>query len=186
MLKAFGATGELLALSDAYAEILILGSIIILLNMSLSSIVRSLGYPFYAMTVVVAGACLNIALDPLFMFSLELGVRGAALATIVAQAISMILLLSKIGAQAWGVGRLRIPIKSTLKKIIGIGSPAFFANGLITFDVLLMNKFAAGYGEGNVAVIGITFRLMSFIILPQRPVAFSRISSSPLPSVCCG
>ena len=119
LLKAFGATGELLALSEAYAEILIFGSIIILLNMSFASIVRSLGNPFYAMTVVVAGACLNIALDPLFMFSLELGVRGAALATIVAQAISMTLLLAKIGAQARDTRTLSIPIKPTLTKIIG-------------------------------------------------------------------
>lgn len=89
VLRAFGATPENLALTAQYAAIILLGAPFHMLSIGLSNLVRVDGSPRFAMGSMMAGALLNVALDPLFIFTFGWGVRGAAVATVLAQALSV-------------------------------------------------------------------------------------------------
>ena len=88
LLAWFGATEEVLPFADEYISTYLLGSVFVMVTLGMNPFINSQGFSRTGMFTVVIGAALNIALDPLFMFVLGLGVRGAALATIIAQAVS--------------------------------------------------------------------------------------------------
>ena len=93
MLTLFGATENTLAYSVEYLDIILaMIPIYILCNM-MDSIIRADGSPSFAMTAMLAGAVTNIILDPVFIFALKWGMRGAALATVIGQGVTFILTL---------------------------------------------------------------------------------------------
>lgn len=88
MLKAFGATGEVMPYAVQYTRITAIGMPFLILNNGLSTLARADGSPKYSMTCMLIGAVINTILDPLFIFVFHMGVAGAALATIVGQILS--------------------------------------------------------------------------------------------------
>ena len=90
LLLAFGATENTIGYASDYLSIYLWGSISVLLALGLNSFVTAQGFSTFAMLTVVIGAAINIALDPLFIFVFDMGVRGAALATIIAQTASAV------------------------------------------------------------------------------------------------
>lgn len=93
MLTLFGASGKTLPYSVAYSRIYILGSIFVLIVMGMNPFITTQGFAKISMLTTVIGAVINIILDPIFIFVLDLGVRGAALATVLSQAVGAVWIL---------------------------------------------------------------------------------------------
>lgn len=93
LLRVFGATSEVLPYARQYAEIVLIGMPFLILTNGISNLIRADGSPKYSMFCMVAGAVVNTILDPIFIFALNWGVFGAALATILGQFLSFLLAL---------------------------------------------------------------------------------------------
>lgn len=88
MLYLFGASDNTYPFADQYISIYLLGNIFVMMGLGMNSFINSQGFGTIGMITVVVGAAANIVLDPIFIFALDMGVRGAALATIISQFLS--------------------------------------------------------------------------------------------------
>lgn len=93
LLRLFGASDVTLPYAVAYARIYILGTVFVLIVMGMNTFISTQGFAKISMMTTVIGAVINIILDPIFIFGLHLGVRGAALATVLSQAVGAIWIL---------------------------------------------------------------------------------------------
>lgn len=91
LLRVFGATNEVMPLAQQYAGVTLLGMPFLILTNGISNLIRADGNPKYSMVCMVAGAVANTVLDPIFIFVLQWGVFGAALATVLGQILSFLL-----------------------------------------------------------------------------------------------
>ncbi len=87
-LYAFGASDDTIPFADEYISIYLMGSIFVMISLGLNSFITAQGFSKTGMLTVVIGAVANIILDPVFIFVFDLGVRGAAIATVISQGIS--------------------------------------------------------------------------------------------------
>lgn len=164
LLKAFGSTETILVYAKDYTRILIFGSTFTVMNMTQNNIIRAEGNPMYSMIALSLGAILNIVLDPLFMFVLDMGISGAAVATVLAQGISFLFLISYFlrGKSYVKVSTKYITItKSLYGQIMKIGIPTFARQALSSLSISLINRAAAPYGDAAVASMGIVLRIVS-------------------------
>lgn len=169
LLRAFGATDTILPFAKDYTRILIMGSIFTMLNMTMNNMVRAEGNAPLSMIAMITGAVLNIGLDPIFIFTFNLGITGAAIATVISQSISTIILLtyylSKKSYMSLSIKNLK-PSKKIYSEILKIGSPSFIRNFLASFSIALINLAAKPYGDAAVAAIGLTFRVLVLGMFP--------------------
>ncbi len=168
ILPWFGATPDALDFSVRYAMWMIVGMSGIILNMTMNNILRSEGDVRFPMFAIMLGAILNIALDPIFMFDwgLNLGLEGAAIATIVSQYVSTIVLIIRITGKdsviRWKVNRWLFDFKIAYE-IFALGIALFFRQALVSFSLMFINSAAARYGTNLVAAIGLVMRTMMII-----------------------
>ena len=132
----------------------------------LNNQLRFQGNAFYAMIGITSGGILNIFLDPLFIFKFNMGVSGAALATILSQFVSFLLLL--LGMKISGCIPLKLKsmkyLKSNLKIIAQGGLPSLFRQGLGSISILALNLAANPYGDAAIAAMSIVSRISQFAI----------------------
>lgn len=130
----------------------------------LNNQLRFQGNAFYAMLGIASGAVINIVLDPIFIFGLNMGVAGAALATIISQLISFILLLAGIRISTCIPIRLKNlkHIKEHLLTIAGGGLPSLFRQGLASIATLALNLSANPFGDAAIAAMSIVGRITMF------------------------
>lgn len=164
LLKLLGASPTIISYAIDYSRALAIGSIFTILNMIFNNILRAEGNAKYSMVGLMTGALLNIALDPLFIFTFNMGIKGAAIATVISQAVSTLLLFSfflrkKTHLQ---LHPKYIFINSSLYfEISKIGIPTFFRQFLVSVSMALINNAAMPYGDVSVAGIGITTKVFS-------------------------
>jgi putative MATE family efflux protein len=164
ILVALGATETILPYARDYAVIYIAGSILNIFNVTMNNIVTAEGRAKLTMLSMIIGGGLNVILDPIFMFPLGLGVRGAAIATVIAQAITTIIYLYYILCKK---GYLRFSARlftfdSTIyAEIFKIGIPILVYQLLFGAAMGLSNSAASAYGDSAVAAIGVVTRLMT-------------------------
>lgn len=96
LLKAFGATADVMPFAESYTRITAIGMPFLIVTNGMSNLARADGSPKYSMTCMLVGAIINTILDPIFIFKLHLGVRGAALATIIGQFFSFLMAIRYI------------------------------------------------------------------------------------------
>ena len=89
ILMAFGASEDTLLYAHEYMEIILYGNILTHIYFGLNAMLRSAGHPRFSMTATIVAVVVNIIVDPIFIFGLDMGVRGAALATVISQAIAV-------------------------------------------------------------------------------------------------
>ena len=89
ILMAFGASDNTLGYAHEYMEIILLGNILTHIYFGLNAMLRSAGHPRFSMTATIVAVTINIILDPIFIFGFDMGVRGAALATVISQAVAV-------------------------------------------------------------------------------------------------
>lgn len=162
LLKFFGSTETILPYAKEYAIILLSGSVFTILNMTLNNIIRAEGNAKLSMVAISTGAILNIVLDPILMFGLDMGVKGAALATVLSQAVSTILLVQYFLTNNSYV-KISIKLFKFSRKlyfeIMKIGSATFARQAISSLAFALMNQAANPYGDAAVAGIGITIKV---------------------------
>ena len=132
----------------------------------MNNLLRSEGKAAFAMVGITAGGVLNIALDPLFIFTFGLGTAGAAIATSVSQAISFLILLTffMMGKSNVRINIRRVSLKGRLYlDIVKMGLPSLSRQGLASLATVALNVSAAAFGDAAVAAMSITSRITFFI-----------------------
>jgi putative MATE family efflux protein len=163
LLMFFGAEGQVLVLSKAYGFYIILGSCFIMGNMTMNNLLRGEGSVKLSMTAMVIGAFLNILLDPIFIFVLDLGIQGAAMATALSQMVTFLILLSyyfkKMTLLSLHMNCFK-PSKEIYVEIFKVGIPTLFRQILVSVSLGLLNQNAMLYGGDTLlAAVGLIFRV---------------------------
>ncbi len=170
LLDFFGATERIKPLATSYYSIIISGLIFEKIAYGVNNLVRAEGRPVYAMTTIIVGVFSNVFLDWLFLFKFGWGIEGAAIATIMAQAIASLVVLYFYFS---GESYLRIRLENLKMRfalalsMIYAGSPSLIIQGLSSGAMMLLVRQARLYGsESAIAVIGISTTVTAFIFFP--------------------
>lgn len=175
LLLAFGASENTIEYAVSYMSVYAIGTIFVQLTLGMNSFVTAQGFTKIAMISVIIGAVSNIALDPLFIYVFDMGVRGAALATIISQALSCVWVTSFLfGKKAL----LRIKKKNLfvsprlILPCLALGSAAFIMQASESVISICFNSSLLGYG-GDLAVGAMTIltSVMQFAMLPMQGIA---------------
>ena len=164
LLRIMGSTETILPYARSYMRIILIGAPYMTASLVLNNQLRFQGSAFYSMIGITTGAVLNIVLDPLFIFVLDMGVAGAALATIISQFVSFCLLI----AGTFRGGNLRLNLRDfspSLKyyqNIVKGGAPSLFRQGLGSFAIVCLNLMAGPYGDAAIAAMSIVTRISQF------------------------
>lgn len=149
LMRFLGATETILPFAVDYGRYIILGAPIICASFVLNNILRAEGKAALAMVGLCTGGLLNLALDPLLIFKAGLGTSGAAIATLVSQCVSFLLLLTMFLTHRSGVSLHPKHISRRLRlygEIVRCGLPSFCRQGLASISTVLLNRQAAQYG----------------------------------------
>lgn len=169
ILYFFGASDATLPYARDYMITILLGNVITHMYLGLNSVLRSAGHPQKAMAATILTVVINTLLDPLFIYTFHMGIRGAAIATVLAQVISLCWLI-KIFCNKEELLHLKRGIyrlKTTLvENIIGIGLAPFFMNLASCFIVILINKGLKLYdGDLAIGAFGIVNRIVFLFVM---------------------
>lgn len=152
ILTAFGGRGQTLEYAIEYTRILALGFPLAILGTGASQLIRADGSPRYAMASTMSGAVLNCILDPIFIFGLDMGMSGAALATVIGQLVSGVLILTYF--TRFKTFRLQgkdfAPQKRSVVQIFRLGVAAGANQLAVTLVQIVMNNTLGYYGEHSV------------------------------------
>lgn len=159
-----GSTDTILPYAKAYLRVILFGAPWMTASLVLNNQLRFQGSAAYAMVGIASGAVLNIGLDSLLIFVFDLGVAGAAWATIISQFVSFCLLLA--GCAKGGnlhIHISRVQLKwSYYKMIIQGGLPSLARQGLASVATICLNLAAKPYGDAVIAAMGVVQRIMMF------------------------
>ena len=159
-----GSTKTIFPYTRDYLRFILLGAPYMTAQLVLNNQLRFQGNAFYAMIGITSGGVLNVILDPIFIFVFDLGISGAAIATILSQFVSFCLLLvglrvSKCIPIHLRNVRLTIP---RLREIVGGGLPSLFRQGLGSVATTTLNIAANPYGDAAIAAMSVVSRIMMF------------------------
>jgi len=170
LLKVFGASEQVLPYARDYLRIVVFGSVFQVVGFGLNAVIRGEGNPRTAMYTLLIGAGLNTILDPIFLFGFGWGMRGAAAATVISQAVSSVWVLiyffrgDSLLKIHVGNLRLRWPI---CVSILTIGSPMFAMQmAASVVNAILNNQLRVFGGDLAVSVMGIIHAVALFIAMP--------------------
>lgn len=164
VLYAFGASEETIAYARDYMQVLIIGNVLTHIYFGLNSMLRAMGHPRESMAATIVAVSVNVILDLIFIFKLDMGVRGAAMATMISQAIAccwqMRIFLDRRQVVHFHKGIWRLDKQITLRAM-AIGLSPFLMNLAHCFVVIIINNQLRRYG-GDVALAtyGIVNRLI--------------------------
>ena len=168
ILNLFGCTDALRPYALDYGYIIAIGLPFMMIGTTLNSIIRADGNPKYAMMSMVSGAILNTILDPIFIFVFGMGVKGAAIATIISQlltAVLNILYLRKLKSIEVKIKEFKPELK-TIKKVSMLGISSFITEMSFVFVVAVENNLLSKYGaqskfgpEIPITVLGIVMKI---------------------------
>ena len=159
-----GSTDTILPYTKDYLRVILIGAPWMATSLLLNNQLRFQGSASYAMVGIVSGAILNIALDPLLIFGMNLGVAGAGWATIISQFVSFCLLL--IGCSKGS--NIRIQLKNFsfqffyFKTIFKGGLPSLARQSLASLATICLNHAAAAYGDAAIAAMSVCQRITMF------------------------
>lgn len=149
ILYLFGASDETYAYADAYLTIYLAGTVFAMISTGMNGFINAQGYARVGMMTVILGAVLNVMLDPVFIFVLGLGVRGAAIATVISQAVSCIWVLRFLSGPKAILKLNRAlmgPDPALLKEIMALGVPGFIMAGTNCLVHVTCNATLVRYG----------------------------------------
>ncbi|MDO9592734.1 MAG: MATE family efflux transporter, partial [Erysipelotrichaceae bacterium] len=171
ILQLFGATDAVLPYAKAYMSVIFIGAVFFSFSVVGNNLVRSEGNAMVAMISMLLGAGLNILLDPLFIFTFGMGIRGAAIATILAQFISFLYLLRYMysGKSLFAIkSHHLVPHPAYMAEILKLGFPAFSRQVGGSILAIFLNNAIVHYG-GDVALsaYGAINRIISLLFMPM-------------------
>jgi len=170
VLVLFGASKASIPYARSYLSIILIGMPVQAIGFGMNNFIRAEGSPKTAMATMIIGAVLNIILDPVFIILLDMGVRGAALATVLAQSVSSAWVLSyflgKRSAFTLRAGMMRLRM-SLVKRIVAVGMAPFAMQMAASVVVALFNSNLLKYGgDTAISAFGIINSVTMFIIMP--------------------
>ena len=172
LLWAFGASSDTISYAVEYLDIYALGTLFVQLTLGMNAFITAQGFARTGMLSVVIGAACNIALDPLFIFSFGMGVRGAALATVLSQAIScawvLLFLFSRRSYLRLRPGNMNLH-PCYILPALALGSSTFVMQASESLILVCFNSSLQRYG-GDIAVGAMTVlsSVMMFAMLPLQ------------------
>lgn len=161
-----GATQTIAPYAQDYARYILIGAPFMMTSFVMNNILRSQGNAVFAMVGITVGGILNMILDPLLIFGLNMGISGAAIATMVSQMISFAILLYQCNARPdcmkIQLSKFR-PSGKVYGEILHAGLPSFCRQGLASAAAVILNFAAGPYGDAAIAAMSIVTRFMMFI-----------------------
>lgn len=162
LLSLLGSTETIMPYACDYFRFILMGTPFIMGTFTLNNQMRHQGNAVLSMIGIVSGAVLNIALDPVLIFGFGMGIRGAGLATAIAQAAGFLVILSFVGKR----GTLHIHLsqfKPTWRRYRDIsagGLPSLARQGLMSVSAICLNQMASLYGDEAIAAFSVVSRIM--------------------------
>ncbi|MCD7827397.1 MAG: MATE family efflux transporter [Clostridiales bacterium] len=167
LMTALGATETILPYAVAYGNYILYAAPVMSGSFVLNNLLRSEGKASLAMVGLVTGGILNIILDPIFIFSLNMGTAGAALATLISQCISFVILLSmfifKKSSTSLSPKNITFKPKAYLE-IVSVGMPSLSRQGLASVATILLNRMAMPYGDAAIAGMSIVGKVSMLVL----------------------
>ena len=172
LLNLFGCTDNLREYALSYGGIIVLGLPFMMIGSTLNSIIRADGNPKYAMTSMVAGAILNIILDPIFIFPLNMGVQGAAIATVISQIVTFLMNIFYIKKfKSIKIGKEEFkPQAQVMRKVSALGISSFITQMSIVLVIAFENNLLGKYGAESkygadipITVLGIVMKISQIL-----------------------
>jgi putative MATE family efflux protein len=176
-LKMFTSDAAVIDGGLRYARIVLLCAAIQTAGITFEKIFQSVGKMLISMISLAGGCLVNIILDPIFIFGIgpfpAMGIEGAAIATVLGQLASLVFYLVVYRLQPLGIdicSQNLHPDKSILKQLYAIGIPASLNMALPSVLISVLNRMLAGFSGSYVLVLGIYYKLQSFLYLPANGV----------------
>lgn len=175
LLMIFGASENTIGYASSYIVVYAIGTIFVQLTLGMNAYITAQGFSKIAMFTVLIGALCNIALDPLFIYGFNMGVQGAALATIISQFVSccfvLVFLFGKKTLLKIRLKNLKLQAKIILP-CIALGSAPFIMQASESIIIVCFNTSLQKYG-GDIAVGAMTIlsSVMQFAMLPLQGLA---------------
>lgn len=170
LLRLFGATEAIMPYAIDYMSVIFIGNFFMACSITANSLARSEGAARIAMTSMIIGAVVNAALDPVFIFGLDMGVRGAAVATVIANmcTFSFLCWYFLSGRSMLRVQRSDLrPDFNELPEIFKVGSASFFSIVVGSLMAIPINGLIVHYGTDlHLAIMGVANRAMMFFFMP--------------------
>ena len=175
MLLLFGASGNTIGYAADYLGVYLWGTLFVQVSLGLNNFITTQGFSTYSMATVVIGAVTNIVLDPIFIFGFGMGVKGAALATILAQGVSALWVLSFLRGRRT---RLRLQARclrlrwSILAPVVAIGVSPFIMQSTESLVNIALNSSLKHYGgDLYVGAMTIASSIMQVLWMPFQGLA---------------
>lgn len=175
MLLLFGASGNTIGYAADYLGVYLWGALFVQVSLGLNNFITTQGFSTYSMATVVIGAVTNIVLDPIFIFGFGMGVKGAALATILAQGVSALWVLSFLRGRRT---RLRLQARclrlrwSILAPVVAIGVSPFIMQSTESLVNIALNSSLKHYGgDLYVGAMTIASSIMQVLWMPFQGLA---------------
>jgi len=170
MLRAFGASEQVLPYARDFVTIILYGSVVMSTALGMNNFIRAEGKPQKAMASMLIGTVMNIILAPIFLFVFKWGMKGAAWATVLAQVVSCTWVLSHFFSKSSTLRLYRRYLRldfARVKAIMAIGMPPFFLQIAVCILTIVLNKSMEHYG-GDTAVsgMGAVTTIQMLVILP--------------------
>lgn len=170
IMQIMGASEDVLPYANSYSSWLLAGSIFTISNLVLNNLLRTEGASKMSMYTIIVGAIANIILDPIFMWGFDMGLAGAAIATVISQAISTVLMVTFF-ANKKSLIKLNFSTllkrtskdKELLTQIFTVGIPVFINHSLTAIAFTILNSAAAVFGASALAAMGIVNKIYTII-----------------------
>jgi len=159
---ALGSTHTILPYAKDYLGIVLIGTPFMTASLTLNNQIRFKGNARYAMLGIISGAVLNVILDPILIFGFGMGVKGAAIATVISQITGFFILLAidrRTGTFSVSFKAFR-PTARLYAEIVKGGLPSLLRQGLMSISTILLNLAAKNYGDSAIAGMAIATRVM--------------------------
>jgi len=175
IVSAIGGTGELLSEATSYLQVIFIGLPMMFLFFSFTTIKQGQGDTLTPMKYGALSLLLNIILDPIFIFVFGLGVKGAAMATVLSRGLFAIYAIYKlfINDDIDSITINKKLLKPNIidsKKLLSVAIPSSVGQATEAFGFTILTMFVLSFGESTVAAFGITNRINSLILMPAMGI----------------
>ena len=174
ILRFSGASDNTLPYAAEYLNLYLVGTFFVMISTGLNNFINAQGRPGMAMWPIILGAALNLILDPIFIFVLDMGVKGAALATIISQAASAIFILKFLVSEnaSLKLSRAHMHLNSVIvKSITGLGLSPFIMASTESLVGFVLNSGLREFGDIYVSSLAIMMSAMQIVSVPLNGFA---------------
>ena len=175
LLHLLGASRDTMAYASSYSTVLALGAPFIVVSYVHTNLLRTEGMSKEAMIASVGGAVLNVALDPLFIFTFKMGEAGAAVATVLGYALTVVLCLGAVVKKSSFLSVRPADARvaaSEIRELTEIGATAALTNIMSCAYSIVLNRFLLPYGTDKIAALGVVSRICMVTSLATAALAF--------------